>query len=185
MPDLSDLKEDERPSAPRIAGVTEAQRAQGRHLALIHEHHQAEMAQVRALMEAIETDRGAAGALSDAVGAMTMADNLRSFGTLCGRECQHLMFHHGAEEHDMFPAIERMGGNAFAAIVAKLRAEHEVVHALLEELRAGAQTLVATPDDAHYAALRDTFVRLEAVVKSHFRYEETELEEVLGVMMGG
>lgn len=185
MPDLRDLKEDERPNAPKLRGVTDAQRAQGGHLAAIHQYHLQEMAQVRALMDRIEADRSAAQTLSEAVGAMTMTGNLRAFGTLCGRECQQLMFHHRAEDGDMFPAVERMGGPAFVAIIAKLRAEHEVVHALLEELATGANALAATPDDATYAALCDTFVRLEAVVKSHFRYEETELEEILGVMMGG
>ena len=183
MPDLTDLKEDQRPSAPPIAGVTDAQRAQGQHLAAIHQYHLREMAQVRALMEVIETNRSAAQALSEAVDTMTMTGNLRAFGTLCGRECQQLSFHHRAEDGDLFPAVERMGGTPFLALVAKLRAEHEVVHALVDELAAGARALIANPDDAHYAAVRDTFLRLEAVVKSHFRYEETELEEVLGVMM--
>lgn len=182
MPDISDLKEAERPKAPRLPDVTAAQRATGRRLAAIHRMYLQEIAEVRAFIDVIENDRGQARALSEKIDSMQMAQNLRRFGALCGRECNHLFAHHGIEEQHMFPAVDRVAGGLFAKVVAKLRAEHEVVHALILELANGTNALKDAPTDANYLALRDAFTRLEAVVKSHFRYEETELEEALGLV---
>lgn len=181
MPDLADLKEDARPRAPKIEGVSDAQRAQGRHLAMIHAMHLRDVAQLRGLVDAIERDRGAAKELSEKVAGLDMTHNLQRFGVLCGRECNNLLFHHDAEEHHVFPALEARTDMGLGAVIAKLREEHEVIHTLLEELYAGASALITSPDDATYAALRDTFTQLEAALKSHFCYEETELEEALGV----
>lgn len=177
---MTDLNEAARPKARKLHGVTPAQRAKGRHLAAIHRLHLRDMAQLKALIDQIEHDRAVASTLADTLDTMVMADNLRRFGALCGRECNHLFFHHGAEEQQLFPAVETRAGAAFAPLIAKLRAEHEVIHALIEALRDGAQALIASPDDATYTALRDTFTRLHAGLKSHFHYEETELEEALG-----
>jgi Hemerythrin HHE cation binding domain. len=178
---LAALKEHERPQAPPLTGVTERQRAQGRHLAVIHRHHLMDVARLLSLVARIETDRSAAPALAAVVAGLEMRRNLSMFGALCGRECMALTFHHDAEESHIFPEIARMDG--FAPLIAKLRQEHEVVHALIDELGDGAEALSARPeDDAAYAALKDTVTRLEAVLRSHFRYEETELEEALGTL---
>ncbi|MCC0031057.1 MAG: hemerythrin domain-containing protein [Brucellaceae bacterium] len=181
MPDLADLKENERPRAPKIEGLSEAQRALGRRLSMIHAMHLRDVAQLRALVDRIDQDRAAAGQLSEALEGLDMTRNLRTFGVLCGRECNNLLFHHGAEEHHVFPALEEQADAPLAAVLAKLRQEHEVIHALLEALHAGASAIYDSPDDATYAALRDTFGQLEATLKSHFGYEETELEDVLGL----
>jgi len=180
MTDLSDLREAECPQAPKLPDVTERQRAQGRHLAAIHRLHLREIAQIRGLIERIDADRAAAPDLAAAVSGLSMRRNLATFGALCGRECHALFFHHDAEEYQLFPVVDRLPG--FAPLVAKLRQEHTVIHALIDALGAGAEALVASPDDHSYAALRDTFRRLAAALASHFHYEETELEEALGTL---
>ena len=180
MTKIPELNEGARPRAPKLANVTSAQRQAGRTLAAIHRLHLRDMAQVKLLIDRIEEDRAAAPGLVAHLGDMGMNRNLQLFGTLCGRECNHLLFHHGAEEQQIFPAVESRAGSGFAALVAKLREEHLVVHALLEDLAQGAQALSDSPDDETYASLRDTFNRLHAVLRSHFHYEETELEEALG-----
>lgn len=181
MADVSDLREAARPHAPRIEGVTEEQRRRGRHLALIHGFHLRDIARIRAFVAHIDSDPEAAGKLAAAVDDMEMTRNLRAFGAVCGQECGSLLFHHGAEEQQVFPLLDRVGGEGLRAVVRKLREEHEVVHALLDELAAGARAIEAAPGPETYAALRDCFGRLEAVLRSHFGYEETELEEALGV----
>jgi len=180
MPDISDLREQDRPRAPKIPGATDAQRQQGRVLAMIHASYLENMAQLRGLVEHIDTDRTAAATLAETIDNLQMTRNLRTFGALCGRECHHLLFHHGAEEHHVFPALEARAEQGVRAVIAKLKEEHVVIHALLEALSGQANALMATPDPAAYAELKDTFGKLEAVLKSHFRYEETELEEALG-----
>ncbi|WP_424929008.1 hemerythrin domain-containing protein [Amaricoccus tamworthensis] len=181
MPDLSALKVHARPRAPKIPGATDAQREQGRSLAMIHAMHLSDMAMIRQMVERIEHDRSAAKDLAEAVPELAMTRNLRNFGALCGRECNNLLFHHGAEEHHMFPALEELGDTGLRAVIAKLREEHEVIHALLEDLGTGAMAVMQSPDPSTYAALRDTFEMLDAAIRSHFGYEETELQEALGV----
>lgn len=113
-----------------------------------------------------------------------MGQNLRAFGSLCGQECRVLTMHHDIEGADMFPRIETAGGGIFAAIVAKLRSEHEVVHELLQRLDRATDTLIADPTEAHFNDAAAIFRKLEQVIRSHFGYEETELAEAIGFYLG-
>ena len=92
-----------------------------------------------------------------------------------------LSFHHDAEEHHMFPELEAVGNAALSKVVARLRVEHEVVHELLTRLERAAMTLMYEATDENFAGAEATFERLLDVVKSHFGYEETELEEAIGL----
>ncbi|QOL82384.1 hemerythrin domain-containing protein [Pseudooceanicola spongiae] len=177
----ADLKEAERPRAPAIPGATERHRRQGRHLAAIHRMHLSDVAEIRNIIKRIDKDSGAPGQLDDKMKSLAMTRNLRSFGTLCGGECNRLLFHHDAEEQQVFPILELLGSDGLRAVVQKLRDEHEVIHALLRDLASGAKRVRSAPNAAAYAALRATFTSLEGALKSHFHYEETELEEALGV----
>ena len=183
-PDVDDLKEAERPRAPAIPGATALQRRQGRQLAAIHRMHLQQMGQVRRMMEAIAAGHTDPAALARAVPEMEMTRNYRQFGNLCGQECQFLDYHHGAEEHRVFPHLEARGSDGLRKVIAKLREEHEVVHALLERLYADAVRLVQDPGAEAFDEARQTFDALERVVRSHFGYEEEELEEALGVYGG-
>jgi predicted glycoside hydrolase/deacetylase ChbG (UPF0249 family) len=183
-PDLADLKEAERPKAPPIEGVTDLQRRQGRQLAAIHRMHLMQMGQVRKMMQDIASGSVAPAALAQALPEMEMTRNYRQFGTLCGQECQFLDYHHGAEEHRVFPHLEGRGSDGLRAVIDKLRQEHEVVHALLERLYADAVRLVQSPGADAFEEAKATFEALERVVRSHFGYEEDELEEALGVYGG-
>ena len=183
-PDVADLKEAERPKAPPIEGATDLQRRQGRQLAAIHRMHLQQMGQVRRVMEGIAAGSTAPAALAKAVPEMEMTRNYRQFGNLCGQECQFLDYHHGAEEHRVFPHLEARASDGLRKVIAKLREEHEVVHALLERLYADAVRLVQNPGEDAFDEARQTFDALERVVRSHFGYEEDELEEALGVYGG-
>lgn len=178
---LSALDEAGRPEAPSLDGVDPNARQNGRRLAAIHRLHLRDIVQVRGLLNQIEQTGQGAGALADAIPKMSMAENYRTFGNLCGRECMVLNMHHNIEEQDMFPRLENAGNTGITAVVAKLREEHRVVHALIERLYEVAVTLVDAPSREAYAEVKSVFEQLEAVVRSHFKYEETELEEALGV----
>lgn len=180
LPSPSDLNEHARPKAPRLGGASNARHAGGRRLTMIHRMHLQDLNQVRELVNRIDQDSGAANMLVQAIDDLALIKNLRNFGALCGRECNNLLFHHGAEENHMFPAIEAIGGDGLRAVVAKLRQEHEVVHALLEALHEQAVITYNQPTSEHYTVLREIFNRLDTAIRSHFGYEETELEEVLG-----
>ena len=183
---LDDLGLDEtsRPKAPPVPEAMEAHRRQGRQLAAIHRHYLREMAQIGAVLTRIEAGDAPPEHLKRIVLSLDMAENFRAFGSLCGRECQVLKFHHDIEGADMFPRIEAAGGGMFRAVVAKLKAEHEVVHELIIRLGAAAEELAEDPSEANFAHAAKTFRKLEVVVRSHFGYEETELAEAIGYYLG-
>lgn len=184
---LDDLTIDEasRPKAPKVRTATEMHRRQGRQLATIHRHYLMEMAQIGAVLARIEARDTPPENLRQVVLSLDMAESFRAFGSLCGRECQVLKFHHDIEGADMFPRIEAAGGGMFREVVAKLLSEHEVVHELIIRLSRAADALVDDPDEANFAQAATTYRKLEEVVRSHFGYEETELAEAIGYYLGG
>ena len=179
---LSELSVDaeSRPRAPRIESATPEDRRRGRRLALIHRMHLQDLDEVGRLLTLVEQGEVQAAQLAEAVQALEMARNYRAFGTLCGRECQVLTFHHMAEDQQMFPVLAARGDAGLRAVVARLQEEHLVVHEVLERLEEAASALVSSPGPDTFAQARETFRALERVVRSHFGYEETELEEALG-----
>lgn len=183
---LDDLSVDEaaRPKAPPVPEATDLHRRQGRQLAAIHSHYLREMGQIGAVLVRIEARDAPPEHLQQLVLSFDMAENFRAFGSLCGRECQVLKFHHDIESADMFPRIEASGGGMFRAVVAKLRAEHEVVHELIIRLSRAADALAQDPSEENFVQAGNTFRKLEEVVRSHFGYEETELAEAIGYYLG-
>ncbi len=183
--DALTLNEAARPLAPKVKGATDMHRRQGRQLAAIHRHYLMEMAQIGAVLARIEAGDTPPKGLKRIVLSLDMAENFRAFGSLCGRECQVLKFHHDIEGADMFPRIQAAGGGMFKKIVAKLLSEHEVVHELIVRLDRAADALIEDPSDANFAQAAATYRKLEEIVRSHFGYEETELAEAIGFYLGG
>lgn len=183
---LDDLSLDEaaRPKAPLVPAATDRHRRQGRQLAAIHRQYLMEMAQIGAVLARIEAGDTPPEHLKKIVLSLDMAENFQAFGSLCGRECQILKFHHDIESADMFPRIEASGGGKFREVVAKLKSEHEVVHELIIRLGRAAEALAEVPSDANFVQAAAIFRKLEEVVRSHFRYEETELAEAIGYYLG-
>lgn len=168
-----------RPKAPKIEGITPAQRRQGKRLALIHEHHLEQMNEVRWVMEQVEAGEQSAETLLEAISSLQMAANYRVFGNLCGRECQMLTLHHTIEDQSIFPAL-RHGSDGLTKVVDRLAQEHLIIHQLLEALHDKAVNAVREPGRETFAALKAAFLALDRVVRSHFGYEQEELGEALG-----
>jgi iron-sulfur cluster repair protein YtfE (RIC family) len=168
-----------RPKAPKIEGITPAQRRQGKRLALIHEHHVEQMNEVRWVMEQVEAGERSAETLLEAISSLQMAANYRVFGNLCGRECQMLTLHHTIEDQSIFPEL-RQGSDGLRKVVDRLAQEHLIIHQLLEALHDKAVNAVREPGRETFAALKAAFLALDRVVRSHFGYEQEELEEALG-----
>lgn len=178
---LSALQEAERPKAPSLPEATEADRRQGNTLAQIHAAHLSELVMTRSLLDQIRAGEADPARFAKAVDEMEMTRNARAFGNLCGRSCVILNGHHNIEEFDTFMRVEAGGRDGINRVVAKLREEHKVIHALIEQLYGAAVDLVNAPGQAAFDHAAVTFEQFEAVVKSHFGYEEVELEEALGL----
>lgn len=174
-----------RPTAPAIAGATEGDRAKGRHLAAIHRHYLMDLARITRVMQRIEAGDAPPDELADIVLHSDMSQNLSAFGTICGQACHVLTMHHNIEEGHMFPGIDGPATEGIRAVVTRLREEHRVIHELLNRLAGAAKALADAPTDAQFAEVQAIYAALFAAVKSHFRYEETELEEAIGVYLDG
>ena len=181
---LSDLSVEDgaRPEAPIFEGVSDGQKEGGRHLAAIHRYYLADLSRIAQVLRRIKAGDAPPQDLSRIILAADMTQNLRAFGTLCGQQCTVLTMHHNIEEQALFPELHHKGDTALRAVIDRLRAEHEVVHELLERLAASAHELVDDPSPEMFDATGEIFERLVAVVTSHFRYEETELRDALGVL---
>ena len=174
-----------RPHAPAIPGATRRDRAAGRQLAMIHSHYLADLARITRLMQRIEAGEAPPEDLADIVLHSDMARNLSAFGSICGQACHVLMMHHNIEEGHMFPGIHGPAGEGIRAVVDRLREEHKVIHELLDRLAVSAKALAAEASDKRFDEVRAVYTRLFEAVRSHFKYEETELEEAIGVYLGG
>ena len=174
--------EDARPRPGPWPGAGRAERAHGRRLAAIHGMYRAELSAVANLMQAIRQGESHPDALAPAVADTQIARNFRQFGTACGRDCALLMNHHDIEEAWMFPPLEERGGDLLEPVMARLRAEHRVIHDLIEDLHKSAEELVADPDGPTFDVCATRFAALDRAVRSHFGYEETVLEEPLGAL---
>ena len=144
-----------RPIAPPIPGATEAQRAHGRRLGLYHRYHLDEIAGVRHALDRFLSGLGTAGDVADRVAAMTMIENYRTFGNLCGRQCQLLEMHHTIEDQSLFPRLRRNEG--LRPVLDRLSAEHVTIHALSERLQAASRAIARDPAAEAVASLVEIY----------------------------
>lgn len=171
-----------RPVPPSWPAITRAERAHGRRLAAIHDMYRAELDAVARLLAQIRAGGGDAATVAPAVAGMQLARNLALFGTACGRDCALLQNHHDIEEQWMFPPLSDRGGAALAPVMARLIAEHRVIHALIGDLRQAADALATDRGLAAFDLCAARFEALDRAIRSHFRYEERALEEPLGAL---
>lgn len=176
---------DKRPEMPPLPDATEDHRRQGRKLAAIHRMHLMDMARIAALLKRTEIGDASPEELNNAVQNLELTENMRSFGSLCGRECKVLEFHHDAEEHSIFPQLEAQQVDALTALIARLRAEHKVVHELIIRLERAAMALMFDTNTENFSETKAVYWKLEEVIRSHFGYEETQLEEAIGLFLDG
>ena len=170
----------DRSSMPALEGITDQHIRAGLHLAAIHKAHLKDMNRMARFLEHLKQGKITAVAFANSVKKSEFSQNMMMFGTLCGRECQVLNFHHDAEEQIIFPELERQNIDALSQIVQRLRQEHLVVHELLKRLGAAADKLIKHTSISNFDEITEIFQQLHKAVKSHFGYEETELREALG-----
>ena len=180
MATITLLDDRTRPKAPALDGATEAQKLPGRHLKLIHRHHLQQVGQVRRMLDLVAEGAAQPDALREAVGGLDLQESMRLFGNLCGQECEMLTAHHDIESQYLFPALHQRGNDGIRKVVERLMAEHEIIHHHLAALEGGVAALMQRQSAETFAAVKNTFLALERIIKSHFNYEETELETAIG-----
>lgn len=177
--DIGFLDDATRPTVPKLEGVTAAQRAGGEHLREVHDHLRGNLNSIKVLIQ-----RASAGSLNRAeisaeAAKLAMVANLRRFATMCGQYCTLVNAHHSAEDYMMLPGIAAIS-DGYRQVADRLRAEHVVVHELLERQIAALEALAAQPTDENFAAATEIFAALERVLLSHLGYEEDQVGDALG-----
>ena len=180
MPTVTLLDDRARPKAPALEGATEVHKLPGRHLKMIHRHHLQQMGQVRRVLDLVAEGAAQPDTLRDAVGGLDLKESMRMFGNLCGQECQMLTAHHDIESAYLFPVLQQRGNDGIRKVVERLMAEHEIIHYYLLELENGVAKLMTAQNAENFDDIKITFLALERIIKSHFNYEETELETAIG-----
>ena len=169
-----------RPKAPKLEGATAQHALPGRQLKMIHRYHLMQLSEVGRVLESIERGQADFAKLGEAVSTLKMHESMRLFGNLCGQECEMLNAHHNIESQMLFPVLHERGNDGIRQVVERLMAEHQIIHHYLQELEFNSRTNVQNPTSKNFNALKETFLALEKIIRSHFKYEETELEMAIG-----
>ncbi len=64
-------------------------------------------------------------------------------------------------------------------MITRLVEEHAAIHHLLMDLAARVEGLGERPGPGSFAEARAALVRLDRIVRSHFGYEEAEIDDAL------
>ena len=179
LDDIEFLDDATRPPAIKLEGLTEAQKEPGRHLRMIHDHLRQNMQLLGRLIERANEGTVTAAEIAAETRDMAMIANYRRFGNLCGQHCQFVNTHHSIEDYAVFPALAQQG-EAFRRIAERLRAEHVVVHELLERLVEALNDLAREPGPERVQAAVTLYRALERVLLSHLGYEEDAMGDALG-----
>ena len=180
-PPTAALDEATRPKASLGLALTPAQQATGAHLRRIHDAFRAELTALEARVEEVRRGEAAAAdvraAVSGFAGAFGAATDV-SLGQQCAQVCRLVTLHHTLEDSTLFPAL---GAHArLKPVVERLAEEHAVIHEHLAYIDALATRVDAEPDVV--TELAAAVAEFGAVVRSHFRYEEDELSEPMGLL---
>ena len=180
MATITLLDDRTRPKAPDLKGARDEHKAPGGHLKAVHRYHLQQMGQVRRVMDLISEGAAKPEALRAAFDGLDLLQSMRLFGNLCGQECQILTAHHDIESQMLFPVLDERGNDGIRKVVARLVEEHRVIHHYLQEFDARISALMRAPNGVSFSAVKETYLILERIVQSHFKYEETELETAIG-----
>jgi hypothetical protein len=177
--DIGFLDDATRPTVPKLEGVTPAQRAAGEHLRDVHDHIRGELRTVKVLIQRASTGLVSKADIAAEADKLAMVANLRRFGALCGQYCALVEMHHSLEDYHMLPSVAAIS-DGYRKVADRLRAEHGVVHELLERQVAAVETLAAEPTPEHFTEATEIFDALERVLLSHLGYEEDQIGDALG-----
>jgi hemerythrin-like domain-containing protein len=177
--DIEFLDDATRPRAPKLTGLTTAQREAGEHLKYIHDHLRQNMQVLRRLIDQAAAGEVSAKDVTAQTGELAMVANFRRFGTLCGQYCQFVHGHHSLEDAMVFPALAAQS-EALRKVAERLKAEHVVVHEVLLRLIGALEALATIPTRQNFEATTVVYDALERVLLSHLGYEEEEIGDALG-----
>ncbi|SEP83118.1 Hemerythrin HHE cation binding domain-containing protein [Devosia sp. YR412] len=168
-----------RPPIPKLEGLTQAQRASGEHLRMIHDHLRDNMTTLGKLIDRANAGTVTSAEIASETDDLAMVANYRRFGNLCGQHCDVVNTHHSIEDAHLFPVLA-LQSPGFKAIADRLTAEHVVVHELLVRLVEALNALAAEPSPSRFDDTKQVYHALERVLLSHLGWEEDAMGDALG-----
>jgi len=177
--DITFLDDATRPQGPKLENLTPAQKAPGQHLKMIHDHLRQNMSVLRSMIDAVARGEMSAAEVEQVAETMPLVENYRRFGSLCGQQCQIVHMHHSIEDQAIFPVLSAKAA-AFAKVVERLIAEHEVVHDVLVRLIGALQAMARNPGEETFADVKALYDAFERILLSHLGYEEESIGDALG-----
>ena len=133
---------------------------------------------LEAAAEAAAAGHASAAEVREAVHAAGLTETYQRLGSWCGQLCQVLTQHHTIEDLVFSPQLKG-ADPALVPTVDRLMHEHTVVHEVLE--RIDASVVEFSRDRALVGRLLAEVRHLEALLLSHFAYEEEAVGLALGV----
>ncbi len=173
------LDEALRPHAEELVGakVTRTGRESAETLVAVHDHLRGEMAEIQRAAVEVAAGRLEPAAARSVLNRTTMRQNYWTLGAFCARFCRFVTVHHTIEDRTMFPALGRMDAG-LAAVLERLREEHEIIAGAVERFDESLTAMVADP--AAIAGMQELADELSDALVSHLAYEERELVGPLG-----
>jgi len=173
------LDEAERPHADEVADatVTPTGRASAETLVAVHDHLRGEMAEIQRAAVEVAAGRLDPAAARSMLNRTTVRQNYWTLGAFCAQFCRFVTVHHTIEDRTMFPALRRMDAG-LAAVLARLREEHEIIAGAVERFDESLTAMVADP--AAIEGMQELADALSDALLSHLAYEEHELLGPLG-----
>lgn len=182
--DLPTWDEAQRPRGAGYPDATDAERAQGEHLRMIHDMYRRSLAQVGEVLAQVRSGELSVGDARGAVHALGVRVTFEQLGTFCGQLCQSVETHHRIEDAHLYPAL-RSADDGLEPVLDRLDLEHRVIHDVLERFDRVLVTMARGGEeqggDAGLPDVHEHFAHLRRLLESHFRYEEEQIGLALGV----
>jgi len=144
------------------------------HLVAIHDHLRGELDRLHDLVEQVRRGVLTVGEARAGVNEMSLRQNNWTLGAYCQSYCGFVNGHHSLEDASVFPHLRR-AEPAAAPVLDRLRAEHEVIHGLLDDVDRSLVGLVREGDATALDAVERAIDALGDRLLSHLAYEEREL----------
>lgn len=168
-----------RPDAIQGLDLTADQHARGDHLRQVHDMYRAELDFLVRVTQQVEDGVARVADIRQALHDLSLRRELDQYGSICGRFCQAVTTHHTIEDQHMFPSVRALD-DRYAPVVDQLEREHLEIHRLLLAIDGA---VVATLDGSGpLGDALDAVRNLEALLTSHFHYEEQQLLEPLALL---
>lgn len=163
----------------RYAAPSAAEASQGEHLRQIHDMYRGGLAQAVEVVALVVDGVAGVAQAREAVERVGLRVALATAGSFCGQICQSVGVHHRIEDAHLYPALRSADPTGLGAVLARLTEEHEVVDEALSELETVLTLLDGDP--SQLPEVQQHIVHLQALLESHFAYEEQQLCVPLGV----